>query len=201
MAMAHEDKNQHPLRPTTSAPSSSPISPTFHPLTGSERFHYYLSHTFSPLAFARSAVWAGLDQAVDTPPEWHQGMKGYGRRFGAKFAQHTVKDTLQDSVAALLHEDPRYIPSGRTGIGSRTAYAVKHAFLVYRNDGTVKFADSHLIACFGAAAISRAWWPPADRTVQNTLTSGLTSWGVDAGMTVLKEFWPDIRRKIGGMFR
>ncbi len=200
-AMAHEDKDQHPLKPSPRLRVPSPQPPVFQPLTGSERFNYYLHHTFGPLAIARSTVWSGINQAADTPSEWGQGMKGYGRRLADKLGQHAIKDSIQDGMAALFHEDPRYIPSRRNGIGSRTAYALEHAFLVYRNDGTTKFADSHLIAAFGTAAISRTWYPQSHRTVGGTLEAGAISYGVDAGMAVVREFWPDIQRRISSLFR
>ncbi len=128
-------------------------------------------------------------------------MEGYGKRVASKFGQHAIKASIQDSLAALLHEDPRYIPSQGTGVGSRTVYAVKHAFLVYRDDGTTKFADSHLIAAFGGAWAAHAWYPQSDRTAADVLTSGSIAFGVDAGMTVLKEFWPDIQRRLRRLFR
>jgi hypothetical protein len=200
-AVAQDDAGQHPLKSTTPAPPSPLKHPPFTPLTGSERFDYFLHHTFGPMAIARSVVWSGLAQAADTPPEWGQGMEGYGKRLAAKFGQHTAKASIQDGTAALLHEDPRYIPSGRTGFRPRLAYAAEHAFLIYRNDGTPKFADSRLIGCFGGAAIARAWYPRGDRTYADILKSGATSFGIDAGMTVVKEFWPDIRRGINRLFR
>jgi len=175
---------------TTPAPSNgTPV-----PLTKKEKFVFYLKSTYGPSSIMRSAAGAGLSQARDSTPEWGQGMEGYGRRLGSKFAQHAVKRTIQLGVGAMLHEDPRYYASGRVGFLPRTGYAVSRAFMVRKDDGSTGPAIGRLTGAFGGALISRTWHPESDRTVRSGLESGAVSIGVDMGFQVLHEFWPDIKR-------
>jgi hypothetical protein len=44
--------------------------------------------------------------------------------------------------------------------------------------------------------ISNTYHPASDRTVPNTMETWGTMMGWDTVFNVLKEFWPDIRRKV-----
>ena len=97
----------------------STIPASFQPLSRQEKFDSYLSSTFSLQVLERSAL-AGIAQWRNNPPEWEQGMAGYGRRLSSNFGQYSIKKTLQFSIGAALKEDPRYFPSTRTGFWQRT---------------------------------------------------------------------------------
>ena len=60
------------------------------PLTTRMKFHMAYKSLTSPVFFARTAAWAGVQQAGDTPSEWQQGAEGYGKRLGAGFADATT---------------------------------------------------------------------------------------------------------------
>jgi hypothetical protein len=47
-----------------------------------------------------------------------------------------------------------------------------------------------------AAAISNTYHPASDRTAPNTVETWASMMGWDTVSNVLKEFWPDIRRKV-----
>lgn len=200
------DRKHDPETLQQKAPSQPPSSPTranaqaitftFTPLTGRQKLHYYLKTAYGPASLLQSVAGAGVNQARDHPTEWGQGMGSYGRRFAAKYSHQIFKRSLQIGVATLLQEDPRYFHSQRTGLWSRTAYAITQTFIIYRNDGRRKFADSRFIGAFGAGFISRTWYPERYHTVTRGLESGSVSIAIDAGMNVFKEFWPDIKRKI-----
>src|ERR1041385_5838006 len=55
--------------------------------TSHERFKRYVKSTIGPLALARTAASAGIAQWRDSPEEWGQGAKGYGRRFASRVGQ------------------------------------------------------------------------------------------------------------------
>ena len=48
----------------------------------------------------------------------------YGYRFASSFGIHVVNQTVQSGLAALLHEDNRYVPSTCPGFGPRFKYAL-----------------------------------------------------------------------------
>jgi hypothetical protein len=177
---------------TTKRPASSVKAPP--PITNSDKLHIYLTSTYGPTSLLRAAIGAGYGQARDSTPEWGQGMEGYGKRYASRFAQHAVKRTIQFSVGAMLHEDPRYYYSGKTGVVPRATYAAFHTLVTRKDDGSKAPAYGRFAGAFGAGLISRTWHPESSRNVRSGFGSGAVSLGIDAGFRVLHEFWPDIKR-------
>ncbi len=184
-----------PRAPTAATPPAGPVS-GYTPLTGSEKWHYYLKSTYGPVAAARVATWSAVNQAQDTNPEWGQGMEGYGKRVASKFGQYAIKRSVAQGLGALLNEDPRYFASTRTGIMPRAAHALAWTFITRKDDGGNKFAEARVIGTFTGSLVSRAWYPEGERSVRNGLESGAISIAIDAGWNVFKEFWPDVRRRL-----
>ncbi len=61
-------------------------------------------------------------------------MQGWGKRLGATLADTESRRFIQNFVlASLLHEDPRYFPSGKNGLVARAWYAATRV-LVTRDD-------------------------------------------------------------------
>ncbi len=59
------------------------------PLTTSMKFHLAYKGLTHPTFFAFEALWAGVNQAADHP-DYRQGARGYGERFGANVARETL---------------------------------------------------------------------------------------------------------------
>jgi hypothetical protein len=57
-------------------------------------------------------------------------------------------------------------------------------------------AYSRLVGAYGSAYISRQWYPPEYHTAAAGFYAGSTSLGVDIGLNVLREFLPDIKKKV-----
>jgi hypothetical protein len=75
-----------------------------------------LSH---PTFFAFEALWAGVQQAANTP-NYRLGARGYGERFGANLASGTSEALFGNAILpSLLHQDPRYFYHGSGTKGSR----------------------------------------------------------------------------------
>ena len=64
------------------------------------------------------------------------------------------------------------------------------------SSGRAQFNISEIGGNAFASALSGAYYPTADRSVANALTRWGTQLMWDALSNELKEFWPDIRRKI-----
>ena len=188
-----QSQTASPAPPPAPAPSLKP-KPT--PMTGDEKFRFYLKGTVGLTNIFRSFAAAGINQAQDHPEEWGQGMRGYGHRLGAKLAQNSIKRTVTFGVGAALHEDPRTYPSGKIGLWPRTIYAVGTTFVTTMDDGRSRPAIGRLTGAMAAGLISRTWYPERERHVSDGLRAGAISIAQDAGFRVLREFWPDIRRKL-----
>lgn len=173
-----------------------PPSSISHELTFHERMGIYRSSVLSITTFASPALGAGIDQWQDDPTEWGQGMAGYGRRFGSALGRNLANKTLIFGVSALDKEDPRYFASESDGFASRTKHAAVSAFVSYKEDGSRMPAYAHFAGAYGSSFLAMTWYPPSQSTAHHALVQGTTKLAMNAGMNVLREFWPDIKRHL-----
>jgi hypothetical protein len=159
--------------------------------THSERFRYYLKHTFSVESLVRGAAGSGISQWSDTPSEWGQGAAGYARRYGNSYAHHTIRQSIIYGVADVLGEDNRYIRSERRGFKSRVMYGIESTFLARRADGTRRPSYSRIAGLVATAFISRLWQPHSTNGAQNAWNSMGSTAGTEVGFNVVREFLPN----------
>jgi len=79
---------------------------------------------------------------------------------------------------------------------NRVIDAARYTFTSGTDDGKFMPAYSRIIAAYGAAYISRTWFPPQYHTFGSGLKAGTTSLGIDVGMNLLREFWPDVKKRL-----
>lgn len=165
-------------------------SASFVPQTSRQRTSQYLKDAFNPLYVFTSSASAGIGLWRDAPPEWKQGGRGFGLRFGSSYAQHLTSETLLFGAGSLLHEDNRYVPSPRGTFKARLAWAIKGAFLARRDDGTSRVSASRLGAMAWASLISRAWQPPSNSSLHSAGVNFGVSIAAAVGFKVAAEFSP-----------
>lgn len=164
------------------------------PPTQSERLRDYLNGTFGFGALNKSAASAEMSHVRNVPKEWGSHGAGYGTRLASAFGEHVVRGTLQYGASALLHEDNRYMRSGKQGFWKRTGYAISSTFLARRDNGTRRFSFSRVGSAGGAGLISRAWMPSSIASAGAGVGTGGLFLAFDAGSNMFREFWPDIKR-------
>jgi len=167
------------------------------PLTTGQKFKLVALGTFDPVEYPYVGVLAGIDQAENTDPSFGQGFKGYAKRYGAAFADTTVENFMVGAVVpSLLHQDPRYYQLGKGGFWRRAGYAALRIFITRTDSGKTQFNYSEWAGSAIAAALSNVYHPPADRNALNSANIWVTQlWGDAVGFE-LKEFWPDIKRRL-----
>jgi hypothetical protein len=168
------------------------------PLTTSQKFKVVARGTFDYVQYPWAAALAGIGQAENSEPGYGQGAAGYARRYGAAFADNSIENFMVGAVfPSLLGEDPRFYQSGQGTFWRRSGYAVSRIFVTRTDSGHERFNFSELIGSAIAAGISTySYHPKADRTLANTASVWGTQVGYDTLTIVVKEFWPDIRRRI-----
>lgn len=153
-----------------------------------------MRETFGEKAVLRSAGGAIYGQALRRPFEWARTAGGYARRAGSGFAQQAAKVGIQFAVGALRHEEQRYQRAEGTGVWKRTRHALLATLVVPRKNRPGRtVAAGRLSGALGAGLLSRLWQPARLHTFSSGFASGGISLGIDAGMNVLREFWPDLR--------
>jgi hypothetical protein len=191
LAFADDPANSH----SKTTLDSRPTAAEFEPMTRSERFRDYLSSLVDGQAIFVAAASAGIRQAEDVPREWRGGAEGYGYRIGNSFAQEVIRRTLQHGAAAVLREDNRYFASGEQGFFRRTKYAVRSTFLARHDNGRQYLSFSRFGGAAGSAFISRIWQPHSTNSAGDGAVSFGFAIGTDVGFNVLREFWPDVKRR------
>jgi hypothetical protein len=170
-------------------------SDPFSPLSVRRKFYIgYKDSTDYPIFFVAAGL-AGLSQIIDQHPEFGGGVKGYSKRLGGSVADQLIGNMLTESVMpSLLREDPRYFRRGHGSVLSRTGYAASRV-LVARNDhGKWGFNFAEVSGNAIGAAIANAYYP-GERHLEENIQRFYSQMATDAFSQVLKEFWPDIKRK------
>jgi hypothetical protein len=138
---------------------------------------------------------AGLGQLIGEDPSFGQGLKGYGHRLATNYADQSMGNMFTEGLfPVLLREDPRYFRRASGPAIKRVGYALTRVLVTRKDSGGERFNFSEWIGNACAAGISNAYYPE-NRTVLDNVEKLLEQVGTDAGSQVLKEFWPDIKRK------
>jgi hypothetical protein len=87
-----------------------------------------------------------------------------------------------------------WISPGTGNIWSRTSYAFSTIFVTHTDSAVVRFNYSEWVGNATATAISNAYYPDRRKAGAN-VGKLLEQCGLDGLSQVLKEFWPDIKKK------
>jgi hypothetical protein len=168
------------------------------PLTAGQKFKVVARSSFDYVQIPWFAFLAGISQAQNSEPGYGQGAEGYGKRFGSAFADGTIENFMTGAILpSLLRQDPRFFQSGQGGFWRRTGYAVSRIVVTRTDSGHSQFNFSEVLGSAASASISTySYHPSADRTLSNTASVWGTQVGYDTMTIVVREFWPDIRRKL-----
>lgn len=167
------------------------------PLTSGQKFRIATASVFDWAAYPFNGALAAISQAKNDPKEWGQGWGAYGKRYGASFADNSIGTYMTVAVfPSLLHEDPRYYQMAKGPFLKRAYHGINRLFVTRTDSGGERFNVSESLGNAVAAAISNIYHVPSDRTAaRNASTFGFLIL-YDGLSNELKEFWPDIRRKV-----
>jgi hypothetical protein len=168
------------------------------PLTTKQKFAVVTRSSFDYIQVPWYAFLAGVSQAENSEPGYGQGAAGYGKRFGSAAADGTIENYWTSAILpSVFHQDPRFYQLGKGGFWHRTFYAMSRIVVTRSDSGSSQFNVSEVFGSALAASISTySYHPHADKTLSNTASVWGSQIAYDTATIVLKEFWPDIRRKI-----
>ena len=167
-----------------------------------DKFVLFVQDSFDPVTFLSTGFDAGLDQAENAAPSYGQGAEGYGRRFGAEFASQATSRFFKDfAYPTIFSEDPRYYRLAHGSSGRRFLHAVEHVVVAHRDDGKEMFNFSEWLGTASAVVLSNTYHPDNQRGFAAAAESVGSSILQDMGFDVLREFWPEISRKLKLPFR
>jgi hypothetical protein len=191
--------------PAAGAPPAAPVNPApaavskaaVTPLTPREKFNVFERSTYSPYTFVTTIFNAAMVQAQGDWYSYGGGMEGYGKRFGASLA-NTESGVFFGTFLypTLFRQDPRYFAEGRGPAIHRIAYAASRVLITKNDAGSRTFNTSHVLAGFTASGLTNAYYPREDRGFGDVMVRASSGLLNDAVTNVLREFWPDIKRKL-----
>jgi hypothetical protein len=184
------------------------------PLTVGQKFKVVAQGSFDPAQIVWYAALSGISQAENSEPGYGQGWAAYGKRYAAYAADGTIENFFVGAIMpSILRQDPRFFPKPTGSFFSRASYAASRIIITRGDNGKREFNFSEVVGAALASAIStntyhprRAFrgynsqhmpvYYPSDRTLGNTASVWGSQMGYDAITLVIKEFWPDVRRKV-----
>ena len=133
------------------------------PLTAKLKFKLALRVAVDPVTFVGVAGFAAINQGANTP-NFVQGLKGYGQRAGALYADGFTDLMLGGALLpSLLHQDPRYFYQGKGTTKSRLLHALLSPFWCRGDNGKWQPNYSSLGGNLASTAISEAYYPASNR--------------------------------------
>lgn len=152
------------------------------PLTPGQKFHLAARSIIDPVAFLTTAAQAGAEQYNNSYSGYGQGAEGYGKRYGADFADHVTHRMFAGAIyPVLFHQDPRYFYRGSGTKTERAWYAISRTFVTRSDAGKPQPNYSLILAAFTAGAISNAYRPDTDRGAGLTFRNA----GVEIGSSMI----------------
>jgi hypothetical protein len=191
----HEEEHQRILGVV---PNFNTINdPNAPPLTTGEKFQLALHSGLDPFQLVLAGLDAGLSQWGHDFPGYGLGAQGYGKRFGAAYADQLSSVFWGNAVfPALLHQDPRYFRKGTGTVPARLFYAITTAVRTKNDKKTWAFNYSNVLGNFAAGGLANVYYPASDRGVSLTMQRALTVTAEGSFGAVFLEFWPDISEKL-----
>ncbi len=168
------------------------------PLSAGEKFKVTARDTFDPIELLWYGAVAGIAQAENHEPEYGQGVAGYAQRYAIRFADGTIENFMVKAVfPSVLHQDPRYYQLGEGTFWHRLGYAVSRVVVTRSDSGSAQVNFSEILGSATAAGISTyAYHTHDEKNVANAMDVWAVQVAYDTLSYAVKEFWPDIHRKL-----
>ncbi|HWY45628.1 MAG TPA: carboxypeptidase-like regulatory domain-containing protein [Candidatus Sulfotelmatobacter sp.] len=159
-------------------------------LTSKEKFLLALKATTDPVSVAAVSVIAGVDQAADRFSGYGQGAQGYGKRYGASYANFSSGLWIGGAILpSILKQDPRYFYKGTGTNRSRFLYAISRTVICKGDNQRWQPNYSSVLGDLAAGGISNLYIPERDHHgAALTFENAAIALGTTAVINVLQEF-------------
>jgi hypothetical protein len=171
-------------------------SKPFEPISTKQKFTIAYKDSFDWPVYILSGAFAALYHLEDQNHGFGQGLQGYTNRYVRAYGDQMIGNMMTEAIMpSLLREDPRYFRRGAGKGWARARYALTRVFVTRTDSGGQRFNFSELLGNASAVAVANAYYPETRNVSDNAQKLGIQL-ATDSFSNVLKEFWPDIRRKL-----
>lgn len=167
-----------------------------------DKFFLFLRDSVDPETFLAAGFDAGISQARNDDPTFGQEFGGYAKRFGASYTDEVQFRFFKEfAYPTIFSEDPRYYRMGQGPKGRRFLHAVRHSVVAYNDHGEPMFNFSEWLGEVSATSLSNLYHPGQKRGIGPAAENVAVGVGMDIGFDELREFWPEVARKLRLPFR
>ena len=160
------------------------------PLSSKQKFELAWKTTVDPVTFLLTGAIAGLQQANNSFRGYGQGAQGYGKRYGADYANVVTSTFIGNAILpSLLKQDPRYFYKGSGSTRSRILYAIANSVICKGDNGRWQPNYSDILGGLASGGISNLYYPAQDRNgAALTFENAAIEIGATAAANLLQEF-------------
>ena len=156
--------------------------------TREERFKRYLKSTVGPARLGWTAASAGIDQWNDSPEEWGQGAKGYGRRYASSLGQNAINQTVIYGLDSAFGLDTGFQRSKRQGFFPRFKDALIQNVTSRTKSGKRVISVPRFAGAYSSGIIAREAWYPERYSYKDGLRSGTRTLLSGFAINLVREF-------------
>ena len=178
-----KDQSKDPATTTNQTTNKDYVFPTSH-----ERFKRYVKSTVGPFRLARTVASAGIEQWRDSPEEWGQGAKGYGKRFASAMGQNAIHQTVEYGLDEAMGLDTGFVRSKREGFFPRFKDALIQNVTSRTRSGNRVISVPRFAGIYTGAIVARETWYPERYSYKDGLRSGTTTLLTGFGINLVREF-------------
>jgi len=158
-------------------------------LTSKQKFELAWKTTVDPVTFAIVGGIAAVQQAQNTFSGYGQGGQGYGKRYGAAYADLAAGTFIGSAVLpSLLKQDPRYFYKGTGSKRSRILYAIANSVICKGDNGRWQANYSNILGNLAAGGISNLYYPAQNRGAALTFENAAIGVGATGAANLVEEF-------------
>lgn len=173
------------------------LATTSGPLSTWGKFKLAANNSVSVPTVGSALIGAGFGQAIDSPAGYHQGMEGYGKRFGANMARSASDQFFGTFIlASALHEDPRFYVKKDLNFKQSVEYAAIRVLYTRSDSGERVVNYSGLLGPLAGETLANTYYPEGNRGVGSTLIRYASDLGWRFGGHLLRQYWPTINKRL-----
>jgi hypothetical protein len=167
------------------------------PQTVKEKFVSASEDTFDYSSLVLALMLASYNYGLNKTPEFGTGGAAYGRYLWHSTADQSIENYMVEFIVPVItREDTRFYQMGSGGFRKRAVYSLTRVFVTRTDSGRERVNTGELLGAAGATEISSRYYPAHERTASNFLGQYATDLGIDAAAYFVREFEPEISRKI-----
>ena len=169
------------------------LEETYHPITPSERFRWFVMGTVGPAHLAGVAFLSAGGTAVNRPAEYGPHWMGFAHRFGINMVGSAAANAVEASAGLLLQEDPRYFRASQLPFKARVQNVVRLTFLAKGANRSFEPAYTRYAGIVGSNFPSNAWRVHSVANVQSALLRSSEGFAGRMATNAFAEFGPDVK--------